>query len=60
MLLAEIISEMNRDELNIALALIHKRVCELSKGECQVCPWRGSDLCLPVRQYLRNEVSNDK
>lgn len=59
-LIQEIIGEMGRDELNITLALIHKRMCELHGADCRTCPWNGSWLCLPVRRYLRSEMEDDE
>lgn len=55
-IIEELIGSMNRDEVSITLALLQKRMCELEPpGNCKSCGWRGSRLCIPIREYLVSE-----
>ena len=65
-LLEDIISGMTIDEIDITLALLHRRVCAIRDEEveasleneqelqqCKDCYWAGSFLCIPIHQYLK-------
>lgn len=55
-LLKYVVNQLNEpDDLEIAIALLQKRMCELiPPGNCIPCPWKGSILCLPIRRHLEN------
>ena len=57
-LLKYVVNQLNEtSDLEIAIALLQKRMCELvPPGNCISCPWKGSILCLPIRRHLENVV----
>lgn len=52
-LMAQLISEMDQQEVDAVLHMLHKRTCDLAEGKCYNCPWRWSILCKYVYEYKK-------
>lgn len=59
-ILKDNVSQLDNVDIDIVLALLHKRKCEISDKVCLNCSWCGSDLCLPIRQYLKIQCEENE
>ena len=49
------VSQLDNEDIDIVLALLQKRKCDRTLNpECLDCSWKGSILCLPIRNYLKS------
>lgn len=54
-ILKQDISQLDNEDIDIVLALLQKRKCEINNNgtDCLDCSWCGSILCTPIRDYLK-------